>query len=135
MFWVLCAATALFAVLTVIASILARVEYPPGRDPERQAAPQSEQDARSRELPSIRVRKANPREVSPSIGTADARTNELLKLLRDRRQEHYAAVGSPADEVSARLRIVDAWDLRYMSATRRAPRKRWYLTRGFTSFS
>jgi hypothetical protein len=65
------------------------------------------------------------------IRIADARVRALLAHLREDTQDDYATVELPPDEISARVRIADAWDLRYLSATRRAPIKHKYLRMSF----
>jgi hypothetical protein len=63
---VLCGTAVLFAILTFISSIMARLDYAwrPARSKEP-PEPASSRNARSRDIPSILVRRAEPAEVRP----------------------------------------------------------------------
>jgi hypothetical protein len=123
---VLCLVAAGLATVTVVLSIFARVQYPPRFLWERRRGA-----ARLSELPGILQIKAHPERVRPFTHLADERVDALLEDLRRRYEDQYSGIETGADAVSARLRVMDAWDLRFLSASRRAPRKRLYLTAAF----
>jgi hypothetical protein len=129
---VVCGVTVVLAISTFVLSIAARLDYPWRRPrSDEPAEPETSRAARSRQIPSMLVRRANPDEVRPVIRIADARVRALAVSLRERYQGDYAAIASTNDDIPPRLRVIDAWDLRYLSATRRAPVKRKYLQASF----
>jgi hypothetical protein len=123
---VLCVISFLLAILTVISSLFARAQYP---RPLRRRGDHHE--AVASDLPSILASRGSPEQVRPHIAVADNAVQALGHVLRSRYGGIYARRVASLDKVSTRLRILDAWDLRYLSATQRARRKRAYLNLAF----